>query len=378
MDKLYRFRHPAGRHIQVMFRHIPGKWKDTGTDNVAEAVRYAESHLMNDDIVKQKKTITFGEFATGFFTTSDPQGYRMRNAQRGKNYGEEHYMHQQDMLDLYFIPQWGSWLIDSITDVQIENFILGLKSKRTGRLLGDSMRNKGLTVMKIVLHEAKRQGLVSEDAAKDITEITERNAKRLPFVSEEMEVMFPDDDDKLIHVWGSVIWAAYFLIMRDTGFRPGEVAGLERMNYIPELHGLFTMQSVSKDRTIKHRIKTTGKGFDYKTGVLTNQTERILKMHLMSSKGDILFLEHGKPFRTETSNKHLKTIVDSLGIPLKGRTQYSLRHSFETDLSGRVTDKILMQLMAHTGFRPEYDHRTPERILEQLQPVRTLLEDRNK
>jgi len=353
--------------------------QDAGTNNMIDAVRFADNHLDDGNFSKNKKdAMTFGEFAKDFFTPKDPRGYRMRNIQRGKSYGEDHYNHQQDMLDLYFIPQWGDWLIDSLSDVQIEDYILGLKSKQTGKLLGDSMRNKGLTVMKIVLQEAKRQGFVEKNVAADISEITEHNKKRLPFRDDEMRIMFPEDDNELINIWGGLMWSVYFLIMRDTGFRPGEVAGLERKNYIPEFHGLYTRQSVDIHRKLRERIKTTGKGFDFKTGVLTAQTERLLRFHLGTMSGDMLFLVNGRFIIPETSNKHLKETIKTLGIPRKGRTQYSLRHSFETDLSGEISDQILLQLMAHTGYRQEYDHRTPETLLRQLQPVRKILEERGK
>ena len=52
------------------------------------------------------------------------------------------------------------------------------------------------------------------------------------------------------------------------------------------------------------------------------------------------------------------------------------RHSLETDLAGKVENKVVAELMAHTKFNPTYDHRTPEMLLKELQPVRDLLEKR--
>jgi hypothetical protein len=41
-----------------------------------------------------------------------------------------------------------------------------------------------------------------------------------------------------------------------------------------------------------------------------------------------------------------------------------------------VENKVLIELMGHTSFRKEYDHRKPKNILTRLQPVREILEGR--
>ena len=82
----------------------------------------------------------------------------------------------------------------------------------------------------------------------------------------------------------------------------------------------------------------------------------------------------GNFVQPNAANKHLRSVAAYLGINLHGRTQYSFRHSFETYMVGNVKSETLLELMAHTGFRPEYDHRTPSMILKQLSPVHDMLE----
>jgi hypothetical protein len=53
--------------------------------------------------------------------------------------------------------------------------------------------------------------------------------------------------------------------MKCTGFHSGEVAGLRRENYYPELKGVYTTSSVnSAMRKVVNWIKTTGSGKEYK------------------------------------------------------------------------------------------------------------------
>jgi integrase len=91
----------------------------------------------------------------------------------------------------------------------------------------------------------------------------------------------------------------------------------------------------------------------------------------------LIFLVNGRAIIPETANKHLKLSLKKTDVKLNGRTQYSLRHSFETALAGNIDQKILLELMAHTNFRKEYDHRTPEDILKQLQPAWEVIEKRS-
>lgn len=382
MRHAYRFRHLSGRNIQVTFRFIPGKWVSTGTEDMSEAVRFADDFLVSGG-QKRRGQLTFREFSEGFFTPSDPHGYINRNERRDRRYSPDHYLCQQQRLDNYLIPKWGPYLIDCITDTALEDWLLDLtaaKGKRGGTAgadLSNDTKNKILVEMRIILQEAKREGYVSENAAERVAMLPARGDRRLPFSSAELTRMFPEDDDELVRVWGGdLMWACYFLVMRDTGFRPGEVAGLSKSCYVRELHGLYTMQSVNIHRELRQRIKTTGKGFGYKVGIVTRQTSRLLDMHIATLRDDMLFTVKGRLIRPEIANKHMRGSLRRAGVPLRGRSQYSLRHSFETDVAGAVEDKVLLELMAHTGYRPEYDHRTPEKLLEQLQPIRPILEGR--
>ena len=376
----YRFRKPKqlGKY-QVMFDMMPGKWISTGTDDEVERVIFAEKYLQKA-IQTSDKQITLREFSKGFFD-EDRYGTRDRDIQYGHRYDDQYYQKHDGHMRNYILPRFGDWLIDSITDVAIEDFFLNLKQYKTNRKVSDDLKNKIRATLEIVLQEAHRQGYVSHNVAKGMRKITTHPENpREPFSTEEMKTMFPDDDDRLERFWGSLMWSTYFLIMRDTGFRPGTVAGLQIENYHPDLHGLYTENSIhAATGELRHQIKTSHKGKKYQVGLLTAQTERFLVRLIeqcKKKKRTLLFIsDKGNTITPYTSNKHFRLRIFSY-IPLRGRTQYCLRHSFDTDLAGEITDERLNELMAHTKYRKDYDHRSAERILEQLQPIRDVLEKR--
>jgi len=382
MKSKYRFRHPTGRVIQVTFAHIPSKWFSTGTHNMTEAVLWAEKKLLNDiGITSQKKDLTLKEFADGFFI-EDKQGYRKRNEKRNKYYTDMYYVAHQSRLDNYIIPKFGDFLLSVISDVMIEDWFVDLHSYKSGKELADDSKNKVLFCFRIVLQEAKRQRYIKVNPAASVQEITSRHVPRDHFTEIELFKMFPRNEEELLRIWGSRKWATYFLVMRDTGFRPGEVAGLARKSFNQQYKGLYTEQSINfRTREAVKRIKTSGKGKNYKVGLLTNQTIEQLMKHIQEQEitedDALIFLVNGRAIIPETANKHLKLSLKKTDVKLNGRTQYSLRHSFETALAGNIDQKILLELMAHTNFRKEYDHRTPEDILKQLQPAWEVIEKRS-
>lgn len=379
MEKPYRFRKPKqlGKY-QVQFSFRPGKWISTGTDDIAAAVLWAEDYLAHS-LQKSDRQITFREFAKGFYS-EDRYQTKERNLKFGRDYDEAYYQKRDGHLRHYILPEFGDWLVDSISDVAVERFLLNLKNFRSGDKLADNTKNNIRQTLVEILQEAKRQGLVSENRARESQKFAVSYSEREVFTPEEMKIMFPEDDRQCERFWGGLMWATYFLIMRDTGFRPGEIAALQIENFFPELHGVYTQNSVNyRTREIKPSIKTTKKGKKYKVGILTAQTERFVERLISECKRKnrtILFvLDDGNLFKPDTSNKHFKSKIFSY-IPRRNRTQYCLRHSFDTDLSGEITDEKLNELMGHMSKRIDYDHRKPERILSQLQPVREILEKR--
>lgn len=368
MKNRYRFRHQPGRAIQVMFAHIPGKWISTGTEDMTKAVLWAENRLNEEMGLGVDKTMTLARFAKGFFTEEDPQGYRHRNMRRGAEFRPSYYEKKQAQLDNYIIPAHGSYLLTAISDVMIEDFFLDLKSFRDEkRDLSDDTKNKVLETYSDVMDEARRKGYIKENPCDKVKTIVARNVERQAFSEDELARFFPEDRDALIRIWWSLQWAVFFLIQRDTGFRPGEVGALTKLNYYPEFKGLYQDSNVDwKTRQVKRSIKTTRKGQPFKIGFLQNQTVELLEELIMKTDGDYLFKLNGKFINSDCANKHLENCAKRAGVELNGRTQYSFRHSYQTNYIGRIPERALQLLMGHTRTRSEYTHLTPEQTLQRV------------
>ncbi len=80
--------------------------------------------------------------------------------------------------------------------------------------------------------------------------------------------------------------------------------------------------------------------------------------------------------KPEVSNKHFKASCDRAGLERNDRTQYCLRHTFDTELLKKLNRETVQDLMGHTSYRKEYDHRTGEDLLLQLQDIVPVVESR--
>ena len=369
-EKPYRLIKRTGRYIQVVFDHIPGGCFSSGTKNEAEAILWAERKVQIDTgkICEEQRVLTLGEFAKEFFSPSDPKGFIKRNIARGRSFEATEYERRQGYLNNYILPAHGRFLLDSISDVAIEDFIIDLKSVKTGKSLSNDSKNKILAAYSDIMKEAKRLGYIKHNPCDSVDRMAEDHEGRVPFTEEELAKLFPEDRDRLIFIWRDLMWAVYFLVIRDTGWRPGEVAGLSVRNYFPEIHGVYTTGSVGwHDRQYKDSVKTTRKGMRYREGFLSQQAADLLEELIRYNPDqESLFLVNGNYMWSTTANDHLRDAAPRAGVELNGRTQYSFRHSFQTYYIGRMPELARLVLMGHTHTRSEYTHLTPEQSLKRV------------
>ena len=372
--KPYRFnrRKDKNNTFYVMFHHIPGRWFSTGTKNFAEAVLWADRRLREDNQESpfRKEDMTLREFAGDFYKPSDPRGFKKRNEKRGFHYSDTYYEQKQRHLENYILPAHGDYLLSAINDLMIENFIYDTTSVYLKRDLSNDTKNKIYTAYNFVMEEARREGFVSENPCDKVQKLAKRSKRRESFTSSELRILFPDDRGELLRIWGNLMWACYFLIQYETGWRPGEAAALNENGIRPK--GIYTDSDIDwKKRTVQRRIKTSDCGQTFKVGDLSTRTLELLKELLLQTNGKYPFMQNnGKFIGSAGANKHLEASCKRAGIDIvrngKKRTQYSFRHSYQTYTLGLMPENERLLRMGHTKIRPEYTHMDPDELLDRI------------
>lgn len=368
----YQVRQRSGRAYEVEFSDAKGVWKSTKVWTLAEVEDAVSRMLCNAG----KPTVTgmlFKDFAKNFFIRSDEDSVYYHNKMFKKSVNSAWYEAHQGRLDNYIMPKWGNYRLQDITDVEIERWYISLHSfANPEKELADNTKNKIVATLDYIMQDAKRKRLIEVNPCLSVENLNEEYKKREHFTIDEVKRLFPRDRMALINIWGSLQYALFFSIMVDTGWRCGEVSALKKENFIDG--GIYTESTVDYHTgRVKDSIKTTSKGQPYKVGILSDYTMALYNDFIKAWDEEYLFVTGNRTKRLNTpdrSNRILKIACDKADIDINDRTEHCLRHSFDTfmlnKIDGDMSEADVRELMAHTGYRPEYDHRTGQDIINKL------------
>lgn len=375
----YRFRQHKDRPISVEFDFMPGKRISTGSYDMAGAVLFAEDYLARQGMgADMLRVPTVAEAAKGFFSDRGPDSLYQRNLKFKRRFTESYYIQSQGLLDNYVVPAFGHLLVTAITTPMIESWLVSMKPINPKKEeLADNTKNKALYAFRELLRDVKRRGFRPDNPAEGIKKIREEGEEREPVPEASLDILFPPDPDERIKVWGSIMWACYFSIFYDTGMRPGEIAALRVCDVYVSEGGLSvaTDREVDKSGAYVPRVKTTGKGYSERPGLLYGDTSALLIRYIRETGKhgeDQLFPapRTGRGLCTSTSNKRFKDTLSKHGIMYEGAVQYCMRHSYATERRGDMPDETLAISMGHTRLRDSYDHQKAKDLIRRLESSR--------
>lgn len=377
----FRIRERKGRAYEVEYADRPSMWISTGCRDFDEAVEKVKSTMHSARRYMQNEKVTLSQIGDGYFSGTGPGSFQERCKRFEKNHELRYFKQMDGRYHNYVRPRFGKMDVRDISSRLIEDWYIGITSYRhPGEEISSPTKLMILDVLNELMKEAMRKNLIDKNPCEDVQKVTvHKKGEREIFSYEEIALLFPNDTSMLELIWGSDMWALYFSIMLDTGFRPCEVAGLER-SLIDENGAIYTAQEVdTPTRTLKKRIKTTGRGKGKKYGLLSRYTMDLLEEYLEDHDGEYLFIDYDGRFVSGNKvNDVLRRACWVVGIDIRERTSYCWRHTFDThmmqSLGGNIKESDIHDLMGHTGYRPEYDHRTPQQIMFKMQKIRPAIE----
>jgi integrase len=174
-----------------------------------------------------------------------------------------------------------------------------------------------------------------------------------------MRKLFPEDLAECVRIWGAL--ECYFLMMYAGGLRPQEVSAFELADWIQEEHGaVFHQRLDTPTLQVLEGLETVKTGMTVKAVPFPDRLEEALHTLIFRGapkKGLFFRFRNGHPIRSESGNKHFRASAVRAGVELGKRTQYSLRHTYYTELLKVLPERDVEQLAGHTTVRKEYDHR---------------------
>ena len=352
MKKLYKLTQRKGRNIQVCFCYEPTKWISTGTTDLNEAHRFALARLESPtDSIE----IKIKDFVNKLINSNFE---KLRNIDKIhlKEKNGVFYSNLSSIAKRFINPIFGECIISKLTTKEAERRIANFETNNL-------TKNRIIDCLERIYKIAILENLATENIASKIEKYREVHEETPIFTKEEIKRIFTDDEATL--EFTNLRWALYFYILRDTGWRPSEVLSLKFEN-IRSDGGVETSSAVVNNK-IQNSIKTARKGFQYRIGIISYFARKLAtELKLGANPTDFIFTFKGKFINSQEANRELAKTCKRIGIELGGRTQYSLRHSFNTFAIDTLQDKTRLELMGHTKNRSEYDHRDGSSQLEKL------------
>lgn len=378
-DELFKLRKRPGRCIQAAFFWDRTKWVSTHTENEDNAREWCRQYIIrtaHGDSLGNEEKVTLKQFAEDFFR-KDSRGFVKRQERFGRLAGDATYNARQSNLDRYILPRFGSYKLEDIRPVEIEDWYVSLKQYKTGELLSSGSRKFIYDTFSIVMGEALRLGLIKSNPL-DSVESIKVSYKKKPFFTETMlKKMFPRNVDSLIEIWGSAQYALYYSVAIDTGFRASEIQGLGNDCYDEKTHGVFTTRAVSaRTNTIVESVKTSGRGYSYRVGFLSDRSVELLARIPEHCRNNYWFQtkEWGGAYyfiRYSVFGKHLCSVLRKLGFEKPEKyTMHVFRVTFMTRNENSISQDRMLELMGHTRYREVYSRPTASSVLNSLSDLR--------
>ena len=370
----FRFKKRNGIYY-VLYRTEPGRPRSTGQIKEDDAVAWAFTHMGEKPI----RSLTMREFARDFFIPeSCPWAQRM--LKKGRTFNVYYFDGHRSRLKCYIMPKFGPISLNAITAKSIDEWLMDLISARSKRPLAPETKGKVLVTLRIILGEAKYQGIVDTNAAAEVEQFHGESLVREPFKLEELRVFFPDNINEMVRIWQTPMWSAFFYIMATCGLRPGEAAAIRWGDWKRQFHGAVISGSIENRTGIRKGLKTEKRGVEMKPAIFTDQAEQLLLLLESqtenTSENDLMFTVNGHPLITETILKHLRSSAKRCNVELNGRTSYCFRHTFNTHLAKSISLNQLQTAMGHVTLSSSkrYLHPQPEDLLIQAAPVKEIVE----
>jgi integrase len=250
----------------------------------------------------------------------------------------------------YVVPLWGDINPRRLTVRMIDTSMEGITSELTGRPLAGATRNRILSVLSELYNY-----LIGEDKAKINPVLSVTRCRSQPehprgaIAIAVMKQLFPADHEGMRKLYISQKYICAFLVLRDTGLRPGELIALRWRDWRPELRFFPIMRAIeSGTRDHEKGTKTGATKPAMVTPQAAEEMERLRKKVKPEPEHFIFANYKNIPYDPHRLNWAFKRAAGKAGIGRGDLTPYWLRHTFNTRALETLPDDIVRRLMGHS------------------------------
>jgi integrase len=250
----------------------------------------------------------------------------------------------------YILPLWGDVPQQKLTVRVIDTAMEGITSALTKRPLAGATRNRILSVLSELYVHLIEEGKAESNPILNVTRCRSQPEHPRGAVSiAAMKQLFPPDHTSMKKLYISQKYICAFLVLRDTGLRPGELIALRWRDWHPDLRFFPIMRAIeSGTRTHEKGTKTGATKPALVTEQAAQELERLRKKTKPQPEHFIFSNYKGIPFDTHRLNWAFHRAVRIAEIGREDLTPYWLRHTFNTRAIETLPDDVVRRLMGHS------------------------------
>jgi integrase len=322
-----------------------------------------------------KKNRTVKYYADGLY---DLDGYYMRKRrQKNRPLTDKSAEIRAGLIKNYILPLWSGLDISDLSVKRIDDDLVNVLSFRDKKDLSGTIKNTILLILDNMFSVAIDDGIINNNPVKSIMRFSQAvKNQRGAIPKKEMDLLFPTNHDELIKIWRKQIYATAYLVLRDTGLRPGELRALQWGDWYPDLRFFPITKAIESGK--RDKIKSTKTG-SVKPAVISEQTAReleILKNSVKdcSPKKFIFADRRGLPLTICSIAYNFKAGVLRAGLDKK-YSPYWLRHTFNTRMLDVLPDDTVRLLMGHAteAMTLHYRHPDIESLKREAEKIKNVL-----
>ncbi|MDR1997070.1 MAG: site-specific integrase [Candidatus Margulisbacteria bacterium] len=285
-----------------------------------------------------KKTLK--SYAENLF---NPNGkWRKNRESKGWNLVDKAIADKNALVRNHIIPLWGKRQPDKISIKEINEKLYTLD-------LSNATKNKILVCLNDIFTYLAEQEFIKRNPIVEISRFSDRPVLHRGALSpEEIDILFPQSHAELLKIWGSEMYACAFLVLKDTGMRPGELRALRWGDWYPEHRFIPVTKAIEASKRTK--IKSTKTGTT-KPAIISKFTAAELNNYRDKIKAlpeNFIFIcKSGLPVSDSILSKRFRRGASRAGLNRPEVTPYWLRYTFNTRMLEVMPDETVRKLMGH-------------------------------
>jgi len=300
--------------------------------------------------------------------------WQYKRSEKRKFFTDKSMETRSAVMKNWIVPLWGEYNPRRLTVKLIDQAMLGVTSKLTHRPLAGGTRNRILSVLSELYVHLIEEGHLQINPVRDVVRCNsypEKPRSALPIA--EIKTLFPDSHAELKRIWRTQKYICAFLILRDTGLRPGELIALKWGDWNSEIKFFPILRAIESGSRGKEKGTKTGAT---KPAIITDQTaaeiETLRKKVKPKPENYIFSNKYGIPYATHRLSWNFHKAVERAGLERAELTPYWLRHTFNSMMLETNDTKTVQLLMGHNteAMTRYYRHATPESLARTADKIR--------